>query len=117
MLLNNKGVTAEEFVRRASEQTPIVHRAQGRERVQQEEQREGIPDMPIQFLQGERVEAIRGPSVHYIGDKNKIPTEGGSESDDECIWSNRFQWRAMPFGPGGDVARELEKAPEDVGPM
>eukprot|EP00974_Lingulodinium_polyedra_P026295 2537526-Lingulodinium_polyedra.AAC.1 len=73
--------------------------------------------MPIQFLRGERVEAIRGPSVRYIGDENNILTEGGSDSDDECIWGIRFQWRTMPFGPGGDVARALNKAPEGVTPM
>eukprot|EP00974_Lingulodinium_polyedra_P021178 2045576-Lingulodinium_polyedra.AAC.1 len=61
--------------------------------------------MPIQFLQGERVESLReGPSVRYIGDKNKIPDEGVGESDDECLWSNRFQWLKKPFGPSGDVA-------------
>eukprot|EP00974_Lingulodinium_polyedra_P105097 10174477-Lingulodinium_polyedra.AAC.1 len=60
--------------------------------------------MPIQFLQGERVEALRGASVRYIGDKNKIPSEGKAESDDECMWGNRFQWLKKPFGPGGDVA-------------
>eukprot|EP00974_Lingulodinium_polyedra_P050453 4852130-Lingulodinium_polyedra.AAC.1 len=61
MPLNSSGVTAEELVQRASERTPIVRRAlawtaQARKRIQKEEQRWGIQDMPIQFLLGERVE-------------------------------------------------------------
>eukprot|EP00974_Lingulodinium_polyedra_P082490 7986888-Lingulodinium_polyedra.AAC.1 len=54
--------------------------------------------MPIQFLRGERVESLRGgPSVHYIGDPNKIPTESVGDSGDECLWSNRSNGSRSPL--------------------